>query len=100
MTGRIDAWQQYLTDIEKVESLKAASKDENDEARLRFRDRRDDMLLNRNAKRALESTDLDDDNGDNEAGDAASNSTSVSQRPAAKRRRETPLLLRPCSRTD
>jgi hypothetical protein len=46
------------------------------------------MLLGQNAKRALESTNDDDDN--NEASDKASNSnsTSVSQRPIAKRRRK------------
>jgi hypothetical protein len=90
LTDRIDAWQQYLDDIDKVESLKAVSKEEKKEARLRFHDRRDDMLLGRNAKRALDSIDVDNDEDNNEAGDRTSNSTNISQRHAAKRRRETP----------
>jgi hypothetical protein len=56
LTDHIDAWQQHLKDIEKVEALKSQSKAEQKESKIQFRDRQDDLLLRMNAKRALDAT--------------------------------------------
>jgi hypothetical protein len=87
LTDRLDRWQQYLDDIQKVDDEKAASKAEEAERKLRVNDRRDDILLGLNAKRVFESID-DTDYDDNETLD--SSLSQLSQRPARKRRRETP----------
>lgn len=66
MTDRLDCWQQYLDDIQKLDDERTASKAAKDEAKLRFRDRRDDLLLGLNAKRALENSQDDDNDDDND----------------------------------
>jgi hypothetical protein len=100
LTDRIDHWQQYLDDIQTVADNAAASKAQKAEAKLQVKDRRDDLLLGMNAKRALESKDKDKDEDENEDKDNNSNSNANlntnsrlshrSQRPALKRRCETP----------
>ena len=68
------------------------SKATKEEEKQRIRDRRDDLLLKLNARRALE-CDQDSDNNDEES-EAPNRDNSISsrqsQRPAKKRRREAP----------
>jgi hypothetical protein len=100
LTDRLDTWNQHLQDLEKIDAQAQASKDQKAEAKIRARDRRDDFLLGRSAKRArtrtvddlddATATDADDDTIDTPGIDSQSNSEAISQRQAFKRRRETP----------
>jgi hypothetical protein len=88
LTDRLDLWQQYLNDIKKVSDERLASKASDAERRHRISDRRDDLLLGMNAKRAFDSSIDDLDYNDSDTID--SNASQPSQRLAFKRRRETP----------
>jgi hypothetical protein len=88
LTDRLDHWLQFQKDIEAVDEEKAASKAEQEEKRLRLKDRKEDMLFGLNAKRALEVDDNDDDDEGDESATNNSSSSRLSQRRALKRRRE------------
>lgn len=89
LTDRLDCWQQYLDDIQKLDDKRTASKATKDAAKLRFRDRRDDLLLGLNAKRALENSQDDDNDNENDDETIDSRSSRKSQRLALKHRRKT-----------
>jgi hypothetical protein len=72
LTDRIDAWQQHLDDIEKVDNMKSQTKDEEKEAKMRFRDKQDDILLGMNAKRALDTANEDESDVGNSSTPTAS----------------------------
>ena len=88
MTDRLDQWQQYLNDIQKVDDERTASKESKAELKQRVRDRRDDLLLGLNAKRALETS--QDDDGDSDS-DNIDNNTLES---CSSRRSQCPVHKR------